>query len=104
MGEYPKSVGNNNVIESRVAILSYLGDWFTIEIQGLIFSITSWSDSRKEAISTENMQRNHLLIRINTWQGGDLTFKFKVGTINGRDSESPSGKFGFMTRRLQQAA
>jgi hypothetical protein len=62
-----------------------LDDWFTIEIQGLIFSITSWSDPRKEAITTENQQRNHLLIRINTWQGGELTFKFKVGTINGRD-------------------
>ncbi len=85
MGDYKKYVGNNDVVESGVAILASQEEWFTIEIHGLIFSITSWSESSKPAITTESQKRNHILIKINTWQGGDLTFKFKVGTLNGRD-------------------
>jgi hypothetical protein len=74
---------NSPIIESGVAILGPDDEWLTVNIRGLKFSIGTANDSKMAPITTEHRSRDHVLIRINVWQGGDLTFKFKVGTFSG---------------------
>jgi hypothetical protein len=83
--EFPTYVGNNKVIESGVAVLGEDDDWLTVRIRGLNFSIGTVNEPKLPPISNEHPSRDSLRIRINTWQGGDLTFKFKVGTYLNAD-------------------
>jgi len=84
MPDHPRYAGNNPIVETGTAILSD-DEWLTIDIEGLHFSITSISDPKVDSITTESKSRNQVLIKINTWQGGDLTFKFRVGMLRSRD-------------------
>jgi len=81
---FPKTAGNDPIIDSGTVIVS-ANELFTIDIHGLSFSITAAHDPKLSAITTDFRTRQHIVIKINTWQGGDLTFKFKVGTIEGGD-------------------
>ena len=85
MGTFPVYVGNNIVVDSGVAVLGPEDDWLTIDIRGLKFSIATANDRSLAAITTTTLARDQVKITINVWQGGDLTFKFKVGTIMNRD-------------------
>jgi hypothetical protein len=76
--------GNHEIIETGTAIVA-ADEWLTITIDGLSFSITAIHDGKKASITTETKSHNQILININTWQGGDLTFKFKVGTLRNLD-------------------
>lgn len=81
---FPKSAGNNRIIDSGAVIVGR-DELFTIDIHGLSFSIMHVHDPKCAAITTETRSRQNIVIKINTWQGGDLTFKFKAGTIEGKD-------------------
>jgi hypothetical protein len=83
MSNFPTYADNSPIIESGIAVLGPDDNWLTIDIRGLKFSIATANDSKKPAISTENRTPNHIVITINVWQGGDLTFKFQVGTYSG---------------------
>ncbi len=84
MGNFPTYVGNSIVVESGVVIVG-LDEWLTVDIRGLKFSIATANDTKLAAITTQTLSRDQVKITINVWQGGDLTFKFKVGTIMDRD-------------------
>lgn len=84
MGDFPTYVGDSIVVESGVAILG-LDEWLTVDIRGLKISIVTANDPALAAIGTQTLSRDQIKITINVWQGGDLTFKFKVGTIMNRD-------------------
>jgi hypothetical protein len=86
MAAYPIQTfaGDFEIAASGSAIVG-AREWLTISIEGLTFSITSIHDGKQGSITTETKSRNQILIKINTWQGGDLTFKFKVGTLRSLD-------------------
>jgi hypothetical protein len=81
---FPKYAGNSPIVDSGSVIIERT-KLLTIEIHGLSFYIKAIHDPKIERISTEPRGRNKLLVNINTWQGGDPTFKFKVGTLLGTD-------------------
>jgi hypothetical protein len=85
MTNFPTYVGNNIVVESGSAVLGPDDKHLSVDIRGLKFSIAAANDRSLAAITTKTIARDHVMITINVWQGGDLTFKFKVGTISGRD-------------------
>ena len=85
MGNFPTYVGSSIVVESGVAVLGPDDEGLTVDIRGLKFSIRTANDPKLEAITVKTVVRDQVTILINTWQGGDLTFKFKVGSISGRD-------------------
>jgi hypothetical protein len=82
---FPTYVGDSIVVESGVAVLGPDDEGLTVDIRGLKFVIRTASDSKLEAITIKTVARDQVTIIINTWQGSDLTFKFKVGTIMNRD-------------------
>ena len=83
MDNFPTYVGNSIVVESSVAVLGPDDDSLTVDIRGLKFEIATANDRSLAAITTKTLTRDHVLITINVWQGGDLTFKFRVGTLSG---------------------
>lgn len=85
MGNFPTYVGDSIVLESGVAILGPDDGQLTVDIRGLKFSIATANDAKLAAITTQTLARDQVRITINVWQGGDLTFKFKVGTIMNRE-------------------
>jgi hypothetical protein len=85
MGNFPTYLGNSIVVESGVAVLGPDDDSLTVDIRGLKFEIATANDTKLAAITTDTLARDHVKITINVWQGGDLTFKFKVGSISGRE-------------------
>jgi hypothetical protein len=85
MGTFPTYVGKSIVVESGVAILGPDDDSLTVDIRGLKFSIGTANDRSLAAITTKTLSRDQVRITINVWQGGDLTFKFKVGSISGHE-------------------
>lgn len=85
MSEFTRFAGTSLVIDSGTVILGPDDPSLTIDLQGLQFSITHIDDQKAEPITTEIRSRTHVVIKINTWQGGDPTFKFKVGMFQGRD-------------------
>ena len=85
MTESQKLVGKSSVIDSGSVVLGPDDDSLTIVIQNLTFTIMVVNDPRAERLNPERRSPNQMLIKINTYQGGDLTFKFKVGTLHGRE-------------------
>ena len=85
MSNFPTYVGKSIVVESGVVVLGPDDDSLTVDIRGLKFEIATANDRSLAAITTATIARDHVKITINVWQGGDLTFKFKVGTISGRE-------------------
>ncbi len=85
MSDFITYVGKSIVVESRVVVLGPDDDSVTVDIRGLKFEIGTANDRSLAAISTKTLARDHVKITINVWQGGDLTFKFRVGTISGHD-------------------
>src|ERR1700737_4740822 len=85
MGDFPTYVGNSIVVESGVAVLGPDDDALTVDIRGLKFTIDTANDRSLAAITTKTLARDRVRITINVWQGGDLTFKFKVGSISDRE-------------------
>jgi hypothetical protein len=85
MGNFPTYLGNSIVVESGVAVLGPDDESLTVDIRGLKFEIATANDVKLAAITTNTLARDRVKITINVWQGGDLTFKFKVGTISGRE-------------------
>jgi hypothetical protein len=81
---YPKYAGTSAIVDSGSAIVERT-QLLTVDIHGLSFSLMATHDHSIDRITTEQRSRQHVLIKINTWQGGDLTFKFKVGTFQGSD-------------------
>ena len=85
MSDFLKSIGSGFVVDSGTAIVTDDGERLTIDIANLKFSVASWYEPLAATITTEMLEYNHILIKINIWWGDDLTFKFKVGTLYGRD-------------------
>lgn len=85
MGNFPTYVGSSIVVESGVAVLGPDDNSLTVDIRGLKFEIATANDRTLAAITTDTITRDHVRITINVWQGGDLTFKFKVGYLMNRD-------------------
>ncbi|WP_369720870.1 hypothetical protein AB8Z38_27770 [Bradyrhizobium sp. LLZ17] len=84
MSNFTKYVGGSIVVDSGVAVLGPDDNYLSIDIRGLKFSIGSANDRSLGAITIKSIARDHVMITINVWQGGDLTFKFQVGTISDR--------------------
>jgi hypothetical protein len=85
MPESQRSVGNSTVVDSGAVVLGDDDDSFTIAVQGLNFTVRIVNEPRADRLRPERISNDKMLIKINTWSGGDLTFKFKVGTLNNRE-------------------
>jgi hypothetical protein len=84
MADFPKYAGTSPIVDSGTVIVDRT-QLLHIDIHGLTFFIKAIHNPNIERISTEPRGRDKLLINLNTWQGGNLTFKFKVGSLLGSD-------------------
>jgi len=85
MPSLQKYVGGNTVVDSGSVVLGPDDGRFTVIIDNLTFIISAIQEPRTERLSVVRESHDKLIIKINTTQGGDLTFKFKVGNLMGRD-------------------
>src|SRR6201999_2390789 len=69
MGDFTTYVGNSIVVESGVAILGPEDNYPSLDIRGIKFSIRRANDRSIAAIKTKTLARDHVMLRINVWQG-----------------------------------
>jgi hypothetical protein len=79
-------VGKEPVVESGVVVLGPSDDSFTVLVDGRSHVTISFiSRGNAPPIKAEVASDSRINIKINTWYSGDLNFKFKVGSVSGRD-------------------
>jgi hypothetical protein len=73
--------GDHLVVDSGTVLLSPDEETLTIRIENLNFFVSIIAVRTADPVTVERAARDRMNIKINTWQGGDLTFHFKVGSV-----------------------
>jgi hypothetical protein len=79
------SAGNNTVVDSGSAILGPDEEPLSIKIDNLIFRIYIISNPAAPPINPDRVSDTEMIIKYNTWQVPDPTFRFRVGHVPGGD-------------------
>ena len=74
--------GDHAVVDSGTVLLSPDKETLTIRVENLNFFISVIAGRTASPVTVDRVARDQMRIKVNTWQGGDLTFHFKVGSLD----------------------